>query len=244
MLGGFVDLREGLDGVEDGLHRASVEFLVEDGLEIEVFDLTAAGEDSGALAVRGDEATTVDLDLTILADEAELDGEPEEASHALEFIGIGESGADLAVALEEVSKDGMCVHGDVAEDVVEDIGLWSVFHCVSRAEPGGGWKHARGEHLEEGVGREEAADWSGLPAGAWLEAGADFSEVGKAIFAEADLVEALEVLLAGMVAELRHATRDEFRPDGVLFGSVRGPVLFDEERCCYVELALREIRCG
>ena len=70
----------------------------------------------------GDEAAAVDLDAAVLADEAELDGEPEEAAHALELLVVGEAGADLAVALEKVSEDGVGVHGDVAEDVVEEIG--------------------------------------------------------------------------------------------------------------------------
>jgi hypothetical protein len=240
LLGGFVDLVEGLDGVEDGLHLAGLEVLVEDGVEVEVFYFAAAVEDSSAFAVGGDEAAAVDLDLAVLADEAELDGEPEETAHALEGFGAGEAGADFAVGFEEVGKDGMGVHGDVAEDVVKDVGLRGVLHGFPGAEPGGGGEHAGGEHLEEGGGGEEAADGGGLPAGAGLKESADGGEVGELVFAEADLMEAVEIFAAGVGAELGHAPGDEFGPDGVLLGGVVGPCLLDEEGSGDVEFLLGE----
>src|ERR1700733_9538395 len=158
LLGGFVDLGKGLDSVQHRLHCACVELLVEDCVEVEVFDLATARQDTSALAVRGDQSAAVDLDFSVLSDEAELDGEPEETAHALQLFLIGEAGADLAVALEKASEDRVRVHGDVAEDVVEDVGLRGVLHGIARAEPGGGGKHPISEHLEEGVGREKAAD--------------------------------------------------------------------------------------
>ena len=242
MFGCFVDLGEGFNRVEDGLHGSGVELLVEDGFEVEVFDLAAAGEDAGALSVGRDKAAAVDLDLAVLADEAELDGEPEEAAHAFEFFVIGEAGAYLAVVLEEVSEDGVGVHGDMAEDVVEDIGLGCVFHGVAGAQPCGGGEHARGEHLEEGVGREETADGRGLPAGTGLETGTDLGEVREFVFLKADLVEAVEVLLTGVVAELGHSAADKLGPDGMLLWSVGGPVLFDEIWGGYLELALCQVQ--
>src|SRR5580700_8645226 len=108
----------------------------------------------------GDEAAAVDLDLAVLADEAEFDGEPEESAHALELFGIGEARTDLAVALKEVAEDGVGVHGDVAEDVVEDVRFGGVFHGLACAEPCGGGEHASGEHLEEGIAGKKATDGS------------------------------------------------------------------------------------
>lgn len=242
LLGGFVDLVEGFDGVEYGLHLAGLELLVEYGVEVEVFDLASSGEDPGALAVGGDEAAAVDLDLAVLADKAELDGEPEEAAHALEGLGVGEAGADLSVAFEKVGEDGVGVHGDVAEDVVEDVRFRGVLHRVAGAEPGGGGEHAGGEHLEEGVCGEEAADGGGLPAGAGLEEGADLGEVGQLVFAEADLLEAVEILPARVLAELGHAAGYEFAPDGVLLGGVVGPGLFDKVRRGHLQFALGQIQ--
>ena len=187
----------------------------------------------------GDEAAAVDLDFAVLADEAELHGEPEEAAHALERVGAGhQAGADLAVALEKVREDGVGVHGDVAEDVVEDVGLGGVLHGVAGAEPGGGGEHARGEHLEEGVGREEATDGRRLPAGSGLQERANLGEIRQLVFAQADLVEAVEVFAAGVLAQLGHAAGYEFGPDGVLLGGVVGPGLFDQIRCGHVQFAL------
>ena len=121
-------------------------------------------------------------------------------------------GADLAVLLEEIGKDGMGVHGDVSEDVVEDVGLGRVFERVAAAQPGGGGKLTRGEHLEEGVGRQKAADRRGVPAGAWAEALVDLGEIGDGVFAQADLVEAVEILLAGVLARAEACGGAPVRP--------------------------------
>ena len=122
----------------------------------------------------------------------------------------------------------MGVHGDVAEDVVKDVGFGGVLHGLACAKPGGGGEHARGKHLEEGVAGEKTADGGGLPAGSRLKEGADFGEVGEFVFAQADLVKAVEILLAGVFPKLRHATAYEFRPDRMLFGRVSGPILFNQ----------------
>jgi len=134
------------------------------------------------------------------------------------------------------------VHRDVAEDVVKDVRLRGVFHGVSGAEPGGCGEHAGGEHLEEGVGWEEAADGGGLPACAGLKEGADLGEVRKLVFAEADLLEAVQILPAGVLTELGHAAGYEFAPDGVLLWGVVRPSLFDEVRRGHMQLALGQIQ--
>ena len=41
-------------------------------------------------------------------------------------------------------------------------------------------------------------------------------------------MEAVQILLGGVFAELRHAAADELRPDGVLFEGIGAPVLLDE----------------
>ena len=95
------------------------------------------------------------------------------AAHTFELFVIGEAGADLSVALEKVSKDRVGVHGDVAEDVVKDVGFGGVLHGVARSRAGAVVReHAIGEHISKkfASGREEAArDGRGLPAGAGLE---------------------------------------------------------------------------
>jgi hypothetical protein len=57
-------------------------------------------------------------------------------------------------------------------------------------------------------------------------------------------MEAVEILLAGMLAELGHAAADEFGPDGVLFGGIAGPGLFDEKGCGDVEFSLCQVERG
>ena len=69
-----VDLVEGFDGEENGLHGAGLHGLAEDGFEGKVADLAASLEDAGTFGVRADEAAAVDLELTVLADDPELDG--------------------------------------------------------------------------------------------------------------------------------------------------------------------------
>jgi len=118
----------------------------------------------------------------------------------------------------------------MAEYVVEDVRLGGVLHRISRAQPGGGGEHARGKHLEEGVGREESADRRGLPSGARGEEGANSLQVGQPVFAQADQLEAVEVLAAGVLAKLRHAAAHQLGPDGVLLGGVGVPVLLDQIR--------------
>lgn len=178
--------------------------------------------------MRGDEPAAVELDLAILADDSKFNCEPEEPAHALKFVLVCEGGADASVVLEEVGENGVGMHGDVSEDVVEDVRLGRVFEGVAGANVGGSRKFARGEHLEEGVGRQESADGCGVPAGARREALVDLGEIGDQVFAEADLVESVEVFRAGVVGELGHAAADELGPDGVLLRGVGGPILLNQ----------------
>jgi len=119
-LQGFVDLVEGLDGEEELVHLVDLDRGVEDGFEGEVFYLAVAFQDVSAFAVGADEAAAVDADAAVLADEAELDGVPEEAAYALKHgfgggaglgrcglgigfvfvagaVGVDDAGAELAV---------------------------------------------------------------------------------------------------------------------------------------------------
>jgi len=75
-------------------------------------------------------------------DQPELDGEPEEAGHAQPGVFSGDLRGERAEALEEVGEDGVGVHGDVSEDIVEDVGLGGVFELVGAAEAGDGGKAA------------------------------------------------------------------------------------------------------
>src|SRR6266567_7306228 len=140
-----------------------------------------AVDDVLALAVRADDAATVDLDFSPLPDEPELNCIPEEAAQFLKNIGVGGGGADAAVTLQEVGEDFVRVHGHVAEDIVKDIGLGRVFERVAAAQPSRGGKEPIREHLKKRRRRQETADRSGTPAGARAETRGDGGEVGQAI---------------------------------------------------------------
>jgi len=75
-----------------------------------------------------------------------------------------------------------------------------------------------------------------------LEEGADLGEVGELVFAEADLLEAVEILPAGVLTKLGHAAGYEFAPDGVLLGGIVRPGLLDQIGRGHVQFALGQIQ--
>src|SRR5579863_3901878 len=183
-----------------------------------------------ALAVRTDESAAVDLDFVVLADQAELHGVPEEAAELFEYRFIFDGGTDAAVTLEKVGKDFVCVHGYVAEDVMEDVRLRRVFERLAAAQPGCGGKASGCKHLKESRRRQEAAHRRGIPAGARLQPCAYRGEPGKAVALEADDFKAVEVGARGVLFEFRKYTAHELGPDGVLRVGVGGVVLLNEVR--------------
>ncbi len=73
-----------------------------------------------------------------------------------------------------------------------------------------------------------AGDGGGVPAGARREQRVHLGEVRDDVLAQADVVKAVEVLLAGMLFKLRHAAAHQLRPHGVLVRGIPAPVLLDE----------------
>ena len=76
-----------------------------------------------ALTRRGDETRTVELQSSFLPDQAELDGEPEEAREPSRIRLVRSGEGRPAVGLEEVGEHGIGVERHMPEDVVEDVGL-------------------------------------------------------------------------------------------------------------------------
>jgi len=70
-----------------------------------------------ALALGGDEARAVELGFAVLADEPELDGEPEEACEALGVDWVVGVERGFAVGLQEVGEGVVGVEGDVPENL-------------------------------------------------------------------------------------------------------------------------------
>src|SRR5579875_2119862 len=179
--------------------------------------------------MRGDQSAAVELDPALLADDAELHREPEEPPHALQrVLVVHDARASSAVLLQEVRKDRVRVHRHVAEHVMEDVRLWGVLHGLAVAQPGRGRKLPRREHLEEGIRRQKSADWGGIPACERPEAAIYLGKIRNRVLAQADLHEAIQILLAGMLAKLRHAAAYQLLPHGMLLGGIRAPVLLDE----------------
>src|SRR5215469_10536050 len=146
-----------------------------------------------AFPVRADQPASVELDFVALADQPELDGVPEEPAQAFQNLLIFDGCTDTAVALEEIREDFMRVHGDVAEDVVEDVGFGGVFERFAAANPGGGRKAAGCEHLKKRGCGQEPAHRSRVPAGSRLQARADRRKPWQPVLLQADDLEAVEI---------------------------------------------------
>src|ERR1700739_1597593 len=97
----LVDLIETLNREEDLLHFVHFDRGIDDLVERKVVHRASALDDVLALAVRANHAAAVNLDLASLANQAELNRIPEEPAQLLKNVGIGGSGADAAVALQE-----------------------------------------------------------------------------------------------------------------------------------------------
>src|SRR5690349_1694333 len=95
LAGGFVDLVEGFNCVQHLLHLGDVEVAVQHFIEIEIADLRATGEDVCRFAVGRDQAGSIELDLAVLADDTELDSEPEESRHAVQILLARQAGANV-----------------------------------------------------------------------------------------------------------------------------------------------------
>src|SRR3546814_2861813 len=94
-------------------------------------------------------SSDLDADALLGADQAELDGEPEQPLHHPE-IGLVEAQRRLAVLLQEVGVGRQRQHRAVAEDLVEDVGLLQVVEVLAPADEGGGGELARSEeHTSE-----------------------------------------------------------------------------------------------
>ena len=72
------------------------------------------------------EAASVNLDLSIFANEAKLHRKPEQPRHARGVFLVLGGGGDLSVVLEEISEDRIGVKWDVAEHIVKNVWLRQV----------------------------------------------------------------------------------------------------------------------
>jgi len=239
---GFTDCAEELRGAlnheKQWLNVVDLKLLAEDFIEDEGAALAIRTEGIGAIGDGRDEPAAVDANFAALADEAELDGEPEEAGEGA-AVGLSlRAHGDLAEALEEVSEDGVGVHGDVSEDVMEDVGFGKILELFHIANDGGGGKAAVGEALEKKMSVKEAVDGDGGPSGERLQALVHESEVRDGGGLKTDGARAGEKFMAGDFLKYTHATLEQKLPDRMLTSGVGGPVLRDEVAGCGLNLAV------
>lgn len=115
-----------------------------------------------------------------VAHESEFDGEPEEAGHSFDvagdavgllgavggFLGDGGGGAGgFSEPDEGVGEGAVGVHGDMAGDVVEDVGFGEVVEVGEFADGDGGGEIALAEAVEKLVGGDVSADGFGAKTG-------------------------------------------------------------------------------
>src|SRR5688500_3491619 len=96
-----------------------------------------------------DESTAVNLDLAILADQAELHGEPEQPRHASRVFLVLRRRRDLPVMLQEISEDRVGVERNVTEHVVENVRLGKVIELLPLPDRYGRRKLSEREALKE-----------------------------------------------------------------------------------------------
>ena len=164
-----------------------------------------------------------------MPDHAKFDRKPEQPAHLLQRVLVGQGRADGAIMLQEIGKDGMGVHGNVAEDIVEDIRLGNVGERFPAPQPGGGGKLPGRQHGKERVGRKKAADGGSAPATSRPKPLIHIGQVGNQIGSEANLLKALQIFLASMCLDLGHPAAHQIRPGRMLLRGVGRPILLDQE---------------
>ena len=132
--------------------------------------------------------------------------------------------------LQEIGKDRMGVHGNVAEDVVEDIRFGNVGQRFPAPQPGGGGELPGREHGKERVRRKKAAHRGSSPATPGPKPLIHIGQVGNQIGSEANLLKALQIFLASVCLDLGHTAAHQLCPGRVLLRRIGRPILLDQER--------------
>ena len=177
--------------------------------------LGRAGQAVDRLLGRGEDAAAVDAPAGRGIDQAELDGHPVQPRqvHAL-LLARGQ--AELAVGVGEFGEPGVGQQRAVAEDLVEDVRLLQVVQLFRGADKGGDREALAGQQLEEGLEGNQRRHLGHAPAGAGAEDPVDLAELGDALMRQAQLFDAVEVLLAGAAFQHLHLPGDQGVPHLVL----------------------------
>ena len=126
----------------------------------------------------------------------------------------------------------MGVHGNVAEDVMEDIRFGDVLKRFPAPQPGGGRELPGSKHGKEGVRRQKTAHRGGSPATPGPKPLIHLGQIGDQVGSETNLLKTFQIFLASVGFNLGHAAAYQFRPGGVLLSRVGPPILLDQVRLC------------
>jgi hypothetical protein len=126
----------------------------------------------------------------------------------------------------------MGVHGNVAEDVMEDIGLGDVLKRFPAPQPSRSRELPGGKHGKEGLWRQKTAHGGSSPATPGPKPLIHLGQVWDQVGSETYLMKTFQIFLAGMRLNLGHAPAYQLRPGGVLLSRVGGPLLLDQVRFC------------
>jgi hypothetical protein len=184
-------------------------------------------EREDALAETGDDAGAVKLQALAVADEAELHRIPVKPRQSAHGAVPRRAEPALAIGLHVVGEDRVGEQGDVAEDVVEDVGLLQVVALRRRADEPARDERSVGEVSEEDAVGHQAGHGDDAPAGELLQPLGQLVEVGNAGPRQLQHLEAGEEFRRGAALEHLRLAGEQAIPEGVLRGRVAGPILRD-----------------
>ena len=128
--------------------------------------------------MRGDQAASIELGLTVFPNETKLHGEPEQPRHSRDVFLVLGSCCDLTIVLKKIGEDWIGVERHVPEHIVEDVGLGEVIELLAFSN-----RHRRGKFperqaLKKRFRRDIAVHRDSFPSGRWCKTPIDFCEVG------------------------------------------------------------------
>ena len=169
-----------------------------------------------------EDARAVDLEARRRADQAEFHRVPVEARQKVD-LGAGFQRA-LAVHLHVVGEHRVAEQRHVAEEIVEQVGLDQVVELGAGADPHRHRKAPMRQVIVEHRVGDQARHADDAPAGQLLQPRIDRREVGDAV-ADAERLEALHELIAGVDLGERRLPLDQQAPHGLVLVRVVGGAL-------------------
>src|ERR1700733_14163890 len=164
LVGCLVDLVEGLHRVQNRLHFRGGKLLVQHLVHIKVPNLRSTLDHVVRLSLGGNQPASVELVASPLPNNAKLDRKQEKPTHLLQRLLVGQGRAYRPIMLQEIGKYRVGVHGNVAEDVMEDIRLGDVLKRFPAPQPGSSRELPGRKHGKEGVRRQKTAHGGSSPA--------------------------------------------------------------------------------